>query len=654
MVFEQGVKKSMLFIRKIKLMRVMTSIFKYKRTRYAVSAKLLVLLLFAYHILGVGGEGRGPKFVLMRLEDIGPGGQYNSLDQLGKLRAVLEYLRDEHVAYHLAVVPRWINLPADGGRYDTRLDQSDDPYVAAYQKVLHQAVGAGAVLGMHGYTHQVGNVRRDDNQHESGIGNEFNIPGVEETMSVSYAEQRLKEGLSILSNAGLKPQFWEAPHYRSTPLQDEVFRSYFGLNYQADVQTKSKSPVAQYVNQRINSYGASTFGAAYVPTPFDYIPNNKDEKLIVDRVGKSNNIASFFYHPFVEFKYLFPVMDRNGEQMLRDGIPEYRYPDRSSSQLQKLVFSLRAKGYSFYSIQDYVPFTPAHSVPLPSGGGKLLVEDANGDGQKDFIFWDPKTGDISVREGHSQGLRNEPQAPFTVWAHVDYINGTTAAVSGKSADGPCSFWTIHPSGQCDQYVSDGHHFSLVRSWKIDGGMWNSLYTLRMPGGDILLAGLTQDRMQLHGWVIHEGKLKVLNPYQFRNEMQNPLQARMEGGAALFATRDGSVSRVLIQPDLIANQWKVRKEETGLPSEDGLILFGDFNGDGREDAMRWNSDTMRYTVYLKGEDGEWKLLSTFGPWGKPGAGSQLEIADFDGNGKSDLGLIQTQEGYMDIALSYESK
>jgi predicted deacetylase len=617
----------MLSIRKIKLMRVMTSILKYKRTRYAFSAKLLVLLLFAYHIPEVGGEGGGPKFVLMRLEDIGPGGQYASLDQLGKLRAVLEYLRDEHVTYHLAVVPRWIDLPVNGGRYDVQLDQSEDPYVAAYQKVLHQAVRAGAVLGMHGYTHQVGNDRRDDDQHESGIGNEFNVTGVEETMSVSYAEKRLKEGLSILNNAGLKPQFWEAPHYRSTHLQDEVFRSYFGLNYQADVQTKSKSPVAQYVNRRINGYGASTLG---------------------------NNIASFFYHPFMEFKYLVPVTDRNGEPMLRDGIPEYRYPDSSRSQLQKLVFSLRAKGYSFYSIQDYVPFTPAHSVPLPSGGSKLLVEDANGDGQKDFMFWDPKTGDISVREGHFQGLRNEPQAPITVWAHVDYINGAAAAVSGKSADGPCSFWTIHPSGHLDRYVLDGHHFSFVRSWKIDGGMWNSLYTLRLPGGDILLAGLTQDRMQLHGWLIHEGNLKALNPYQFRNEMLNSLQVRMEGGPSLIATKDGSVSGVLIQADLIANQWKVRKEETGLPNEDGLILFGDFNGDGREDALRWNSDTMHYTVYLKGEDGEWKLLSKFGPWGKPRTGSQLEIADFDGNGKSDLGLIQTQEGYMDLALSYESK
>lgn len=102
------------------------------------------------------------------------------------------------------------------------------------------------------------------------------------------------------------------------------------------------------------------------------------------------------------------------------------------------------------------------------------------------------------------------------------------------------------------------------------------------------------------------------------------------------------------------KWQLTRVDLGLPNEDGLIRLGDFNGDGREDALRWDPKTMRCTVYLKDEDREWKLLSAFGPWGTPGSGVQPMIRDVDGNGKADLVLSDRSGGTLDFALSYQSK
>lgn len=146
----------------------------------------------------------------------------------------------------------------------------------------------------------------------------------------------------------------------------------------------------------------------------------------------------------------------------------------------------------------------------------------------------------------------------------------------------------------------------------------------------------------------------LQLYKLRSELSLELQVRSEGGASLFAVKDGTSSGFQFQPDTAGFGWKVTKVELGLPVEDGTIRFGDFNGDGREGAVRWDPATMPYTVYLKEDDGEWKFLSTFGPWGKPGARLKLVVADFDGNGKSDLGLIDLSEGTLDVALSFQSK
>jgi hypothetical protein len=434
----------------------MASIRRISWIRYALAAIVIGVLATVYHIFTVEGGSTAPKLVMIRMEDIGPGGEYDSLERLGKLRAVFDYLTKHDVPFHMAIIPRWNNITPDGTRYDTALNQTDDPYVQSFDLVLKQAIRDGAVAGMHGYTHQVGYVRRDDGHHESGIGNEFNVPDVLPTMTTEYAIERVSEGMKIMESADIRPMFWEVPHYHSTPEQDNVFRSFFGLHYQAEVQMNRNAPQALYLTNRNTGFGASSLGAAYVPTPFDYIAYNKDEKVILDRLGKSNNIGSFFYHPFLEFKHLLPVLDEAGEPLLRDGIPVFTYPVQIKSTLQKLIAGIETKGYSFYSILDYVPFTPAHSVPLKARGkdngaaaaakaGKgasrsvkepqdtmVLLGDVSGDGQTDTVRWDHASGDIYVTACDFRTQRNTRQQPVQIWS---FTSPTGPAASPWSAAG---------------------------------------------------------------------------------------------------------------------------------------------------------------------------------------------------------------------------
>ena len=54
------------------------------------------------------------RHVMIRLEDVGLGGDYNTLEGLGKLRAVMTYIESEHVPFHVAVIPRRMSQQEDG------------------------------------------------------------------------------------------------------------------------------------------------------------------------------------------------------------------------------------------------------------------------------------------------------------------------------------------------------------------------------------------------------------------------------------------------------------------------------------------------------------------------------------------------------------
>ncbi|MDD9268022.1 DUF2334 domain-containing protein [Paenibacillus sp. GCM10023248] len=629
---------------------------KHAWLRYVVAGTVSCgLYLGLYHMMTVEGADNTPRFMMLRLEDIGPGGYYSSLEGLGKLRAVIDYLDERQVSFSMAVIPRWINITAEGARYDKSIDQLDDTYIQAFNRIIAGAAERRGTVGMHGYTHQAGDTYRNDGHHASGIGNEFDVADLPETKTVSFAERRVQESWGRFQRAGITPHFWEAPHYHTAPEQDQVFRSYFGLQYQPDMTIDPNPPSARYENVPNKGFGGTSLGSVYVPTTLSYIPDGKDEKFILNQLSVPERIHSFFYHPFLEFSHLVPVVDEFDRPVIRDGIPEFRYEGDHSSVLQRLIAQLQSKGYPFYSILDYVPFTPASRLKLGSPKTtQVLIGHVSGRDQSDAVLWDKKIGSMSVLQGQFKQLRNDAQPAPRKWATIPYSEGAAFALNSRSDEHRNGLWIVRPTGKLEAYASTGSSFTLSQSWTIPANRWHDLYELDQPNGDCILAGQSQDRSKLLGLYIHNGQVKSIKPYTFRSNSSRELIVRDLGraqGRKLMLFKENSSQGVEFELDAAGMQWQLNKVELPIPDELGGIRFGDFNGDGQEDILRWDADNLTSRVYQQTPEHTYQLLSVFGPWGK--ANGRLTVADFDGNGKADIAMYPSDDASMDVALSFQT-
>lgn len=629
------------------------------RSRFLLVMTVAFAILYTVYMTPVAGNGNSPKQILLRLEDVGPGGQYEGNEQLGKLRAVLELLKERGVRYQIAVVPRWKNVGKDGARYDVSIDQVDDPYVRSFDSLLHEASRAGAVIGMHGYTHQVGDTFRSDGHHESGIGNEFFVPDVTETMTAQFAAQRVEEGAELFSRVGLFPYFWEAPHFRTLPKQDAVFRNYFGLHFQANVNEDRNAQQPQYLTDRNRGFGSPSLGAVYVPTPLSYIPFNRDVDIITKQLGKSAKLPAMFFHPFLEFNDLIPVQDSDGNPHIVDGLPLYRYPETDKSRLQKLLTYLDSKGYSFISITDYIPFVPAHSVNVGVGrAGAVEIGDTTGDGQADVVYWDRAKGQIVVTEGHFRGLRNDSAVVSSAWCRLKYEKGDVWTLFDDNRDGKADLWVMRANGTMESYRSNGTEFVFNRSWKTGKQAgWNNMHALRKGGSEWIIAGETADGSQLESFWLTQGELVPLAPRPWARQSPERLAVGDldgDGSDSLYIPFAHSANWIELIPDTVTRKWKRNIIQLAMPTgETGQVRIGDFNGDGKADIMYWNAEAKTFAVYQQGGAPlQFKLLSRMGPWGH--TSGKLFVCDMNGDGRMDVAELANNEPYVDMALSFQSK
>ncbi len=237
-------------------------------------------------------------------------------------------------------------------------------------------------------------------------------------------------------------------------------------------------------------------------------------------------MPSFFFHPFLEFKHLVPVLDGQGEPVMRDGLPEYRYEGSNHSVLQKLISGLKEREYKFYTIHDYVPFTPAHTVQVAADKDfKLLAGDVTGNGQADLVVWDAASGSIRVTEGHFKGPRNETQPAPSVWASVPYKQGCAFALADLNGDGRADLLIGTAEGAINIYLSDKGKFVFYRSVKVSQSGWSDLFAVRKPGGTWLIAGQSLDQTQLQGALIGMEQASAVRPYRFKSAGTRSIQPR---------------------------------------------------------------------------------------------------------------------------------
>ncbi len=641
---------------------------------------LVLVLLLVSSILSREGYGYfqpstvNGKYILLRLEDVGPGGFYGTPEGIGKLRAVIDYLTQQRVPFHIAVVSRWKHYDEQTGWIEQGID-TPTPLTESFVTVLRDAQDHGAILGMHGYSHQWGDVPRTDNQQNSGFASEFDIKGEQVSASEEYAAERIEKSLKAFEQNGLNPAFWESPHYHSARRQQEVFRSYMGLIYEPYWYQLRSLRSTVYLEGE-NGWKEKTLGAVYIPAPLRYVFNEGRVQEILNQLQEYHGLASMYFHPFIEFSHLEPVL-LNGQPVLRDEIPVYQYKRGESSLLQQLITGIQQTDFVFGTIHDIVPFSPGSRIH----GAKhlkqyqLFVRDLNQDGRDDFVTVDSKLGEVDVIFSQGGWPRNTRSASAAVWLQHDSLRQAGVPLLIMNEKTKRSDLLLITKHQLLLFANEGDHFhfepkllSVPAEFQSTGNpdllqdiQWISFSSGVIPANTLLAL----DFKRAAGFLFH------LQQDAFQMSGQFELPVLKDGKEAKFFLVDAdgdSINDLILFDPASKTVWVLKGTGKagggeGNPFEKAVpwyvkpfgeqVRAADTNGDGKAD-MVFYSQKEGYWQILRSTGAKFdKIPASFGPWGRVKDGL-MYAGDWDGNGKVDIGVYNPETGSIDTALSFQKQ
>ena len=231
---------------------------------------------------------------LLRIEDVSV--DSDPVD----LRAIADYLYGKRIPFQVALIPIFKDP-----KVKAEIHLSDRPQ---FVRAIHYMVSRGAIIVMHGVTHQYHGISGDDYElWDAQVGK----PAFGDAQAV--VEQKLRTGLEACFFNGIYPVTWETPHYAASENAYRTIAKYFSSSYESYFPYTTVDRFGRFIIPE--NIG---FIQADKPSPEELIKNA--ERLLVVRDG----MASFFFHPFMNIKYLKQTVDG----------------------IQKL-------GYRFISIRDY-------------------------------------------------------------------------------------------------------------------------------------------------------------------------------------------------------------------------------------------------------------------------------------------------------------
>jgi uncharacterized protein YdaL len=226
---------------------------------------------------------------LVRLEDITPD------DDPDVLKAYADYLHDRKIPFQISLVPIFVN------------HENPDVYLSdrpAFVRAIQYMVSKGGSVVMHGVTHQYRGKSTDDYE----FWDEFSDRPVPED-SRAFIEKKLRLGLEECFKNGIYPLTWETPHYAASQLDYRTIAEFFNSSYDR-VLSADRGEAGHYFPYTTTD----RFGRFIIPEPLGYIAQEKPDPAALVKNGERlkvvrDGVASFFFHPFLDIKYLKSCID---------------------------------------------------------------------------------------------------------------------------------------------------------------------------------------------------------------------------------------------------------------------------------------------------------------------------------------------------------
>ena len=242
-------------------------------------------------IFEVENINKGKVFV--RIEDVHP------FRDLNELKNISDYLYSNDIPFMIALIPTYVDTK--NGHITTLSEKKDFVDVIKYMQ------DHGGTVILHGYTHQ------NAQGSASGEGFEF-WDGVEDKPlsvdMVSYVHERISKGLRDCVNNGIYPLGFEAPHYAIDSRGYKELKKYFSTYVGQFQSSDNKFTTTMYSCELKNTDLFNQF----IPENLGFVDPNDDRS--VQRIEENFNqvsitrgyTAGFFFHPYVDIKYLKSII----------------------------------------------------------------------------------------------------------------------------------------------------------------------------------------------------------------------------------------------------------------------------------------------------------------------------------------------------------